>query len=147
MEQFRKIGFVGDDTLEFSFSPSTIGIAGEIACRGGIVVRVDKWLDVAEEDDDPLVQTFSYCYNAFVRGYGNILRHDNVHTHIGHTDEHHRHSFDWETSEELSDSPQWCGEEGWPTLGEFIETVERWYWTNRLALPQPDGIPVLGTRA
>ena len=43
-------------------------------------------------------------------------------------------------------SPTWMGEARWPTLGEFIETVEAWYWENRDRLDDPDGFPPLGLR-
>jgi hypothetical protein len=32
----------------------------------------------------------------------------------------------------------WVGPDGWPTLGKFMEEVERWYWTHREKLPNPD---------
>lgn len=146
MAKFRAGGFVVDDTLEYEFLAGTFGIAGEIACRGGIVIRVDKTLEMAEGADDPLVLTFVYAYNAFVRGHGNLLRHDNAHTHPGHADEHHRHDFDWRTGEERPGSPTWVGAAGWPTLGGFIEELERWYWEHRDEFPDPDAAPRLDAR-
>jgi hypothetical protein len=144
LEQLRRAGIVGDDTLEHVAEPGTIRIEGDIACLGGIVIAVRKVLSVSSGDDGTeYVQTFLYAYNASVRGHGNITRADNVHVHPGHTDEHHRHFFDWRTDTELEGSPRWVGAHGWPTLGAFILDVNGWYWANRDALPDPDGYPAV----
>lgn len=152
MEQLRASGFVGADTLSFEELPGAAGIflSGEIACKGCIVISVEKFLAVLNgEGAAALVQTEMYSYNAFVRGWHNILRFDNQHPHAlypGHKDEHHRHDFDWQTGEEFPDSPQWIGVEKWPTLSEVIREVEEWYWKNRANLPDADAYPELEVR-
>jgi hypothetical protein len=148
MDQFRAGGFMGDDTLLFNFEASGfLTIKGEISCRGNILIRVEKNLVVLEDGTpDPLVQTVDYAYNASVRGHGNILRHDNLHPYPGHQDEHHRHEFDWRTGQHVASSPSWVGTEGWPTLSEFIEEVERWYWEHKDELLEPEKLADLGAR-
>lgn len=140
MQGFRDRGFVQSDTLEHAFlGGGFIQISGEIACSGRIVLAVNKFMEVLDgEGLDTRVQTFQYAYNASVRGQGNLLRYDNVHAHPGHPNEHHRHDYDWRTGEELHGSPFWVGEPGWPTLSQFMEEVESWYWEHREELPEPD---------
>jgi hypothetical protein len=100
---------------------------------------VEKNLIVIDDGTlDPLVQTVDYAYNASVRGVKSFLRNDNLHSFPGHRDAHHRHDFDWKTEKDLSNSPSWVGEESWPTLSEFIEEVEQWYWKHRDELPYPE---------
>ncbi len=148
MDQMRSKGFVGTDNLALDdIGANILAMTGEIACRGQIVVRVEKYLEVLEGQGlDAYVQTFEYKYNAFVRGRNNILRYDNSHRFPDHGDAHHRHKYDWTSGKELSGFPEWVGEHGWPTLGEVLEEVERWYWENRDDLPEPDKYPELGTR-
>ena len=65
MDGFATSGFVGEHNLGFEFEGSgVLVIEGEISCLGDIVIRVEKYLDVLEEDTpDPLVRTYSYSYN------------------------------------------------------------------------------------
>lgn len=137
MAQARRAGVVLSDTLEIEPYPGDrLWMHGDISCRGGIVIRVSKHLQVLGGDGgDAMVETVRYNYNAAVRGHGTFLRHDNIHTHRGHRDAHHRHVGDWRTSEESR--PEWVGEAGWPTLGQFIEMVDEWYWLNHHELPEP----------
>src|SRR6266480_447125 len=100
-------------------------LTGEISCKGNIAIWVSKALHVvAARRTDVVVQTTRYAYNASVRGHGNVLRHDNIHPHPGHSDHHHRHEFDWRTGKQSA--LMWWGEHRWPTLGEFIEEAEQW---------------------
>ena len=139
-------GFVCQDSLELQFMPMAIRMRGEISCLGDVVIAVNKTLKVVEPSDyDPVVQTLVYSYNASVRGFCNFLRHDNVHSHPGHPDAHHRHEYDWRTNQELC-PPIWCGEEKWPTLGRFIEMAQGWYWEHHAELPEPDRCALIGVR-
>lgn len=148
MYGFRSGDFVGEDTLEFiSRGSGNLAIAGEISCLGDIVIRVEKNLTVIDDGTaDPLVQTVDYAYNASVRGANSFLRHDNLHSYPGHKGSHHRHDFDWRDEQDLPGSPSWVGIEGWPTLSEFIEEVQKWYWSNRDELPEPDTYGALEIR-
>ena len=148
MDQMRTDGFIGEDTLVLEpIGAGLLTMVGEIACLGGIVVEVEKYLEVLEgEALDAYVRTFEYKYNAFVRGHNNILRYDNSHAYAGHGDPHHKHVYDWKTGEPLPDFPAWVGERDWPTLGEVMEELRMWYWENREDLPEPDGYPELEQR-
>lgn len=148
MDQMRGDGFVGEDTLALEpIGADLLAMTGELACLGGIVVRVEKYLEVLEgENLDAYVCTWEYQYNAFVRGRNNILRYDNTHAYPGHGDAHHKHVYDWETGGQVPGSPAWVGKHGWPTLGEVLEELRTWYWTNREGLPDPDGYPALEQR-
>jgi hypothetical protein len=140
---------VGGDTLRFESTGSNVlTVRGEIACWRPIVVRVEEHLEVLEgEGWNAYVQTYEYSYNASVRGHGNILRYDNVHSFPGHPDANHKHEFDWRTGEELPGFPEWTGRDERPTLGEVMEEVERQYWNNLDDLPEPDKYPKLGLRS
>jgi hypothetical protein len=130
MAQMRSRGFLGTDELD-------LDDVGANILRMVVLEGVEL---------DAYVQTFEYKYNAFIRGHNNILRYDNTHMYPGHGDAHHRHKYDWRTGKELSGSPEWVGEHRWPTLGEVLEEIERWYWENRDYMPNPDKYPELGVR-
>lgn len=148
MEALRRGGFVGDDTLSFDpRAESEIVLAGEIACLGRIVVDVFKVLEVLEgEGADAMVQTLFYSYNVFLRGGNNILRYDNLHPRKDHPDDHHKHTYDWKTGEQLPDSPVWIGAEEWPTLGEVLREAQSWYYEHRERLEGAEEFPSLGAR-
>jgi hypothetical protein len=148
--------FVHEDTTDFTSAPEdeyvTAGIllAGEIGCRGRIVIAVRKFLEIVEPSDgDAVVETRIYRYNVSIRGSGNIFRYDNGHPHTlypDHHDPHHKHLFDWQTGEELPDSPVWVGRDRWPHLSGVIDEARDWYLSNRSALPDPDAFPELNLR-
>ena len=143
--------FVCDDDLEWSaYSPmrggqGVIALSGNIACKGEIVVQVQKTLVVFADDldEDPYVQTDSYSYNAWVRGWETFLRYDNAHAHKGHADEHHRHECEWKSGLQIALTH--VGEEKWPTLGAVIREVEAWHAEHRLELTAPDECASLDT--
>ena len=148
LEGLRRQGVVLDDTLVWgSGGENEVTLSGEIACRGGIVVKVWKVLRVIDGgpvEPSSMVQTEDYSYNAFVRGHRSFLRHDNSHPHAGHPDEHPRHEMDWRTETDLPGSPFHCGAVGWPHLDEFILEVDRWYEAHSGELP--DQVATLGVR-
>jgi hypothetical protein len=122
---------------------------GEISCLGGIVLRVEKCLGIVEgQGMDALIQTAWYSYNASVRGAYNIFRYDNQDEDFsfrpGHQDAHHKHLFDWQTGDETG--LEWIGSEAWPTLGQVIEELHQWYWSNRILLPSKHEYPEIGLR-
>jgi hypothetical protein len=140
-EGLLREGFAVEHTLDYFALPGAIKISGHIACRGRIVIWVYKILEVSNEGPNrPLVKTVNYTYNAFVAGYGSFLRHDNAHAHPGHADAHHCHEIDWWTRIELPGSPYWCGEDGWPTLADFVRRAHDWYDVNKEELPDPDAV-------
>jgi Family of unknown function (DUF6516) len=148
MAQAVESGFVREHTLIFERLEGFYTLRGEIACRGNIVVTVNKIIEILESDsDDDLVQTSEYSYNASVRGEKSFLRNDNApheRPYEGHGDPHHRHELNWRTEENLRGSPVWVGEQGWPTLGQFLDAVYAWYCDHREELPDPDAFPTLG---
>ncbi|MEH2325881.1 MAG: hypothetical protein V7K32_20435 [Nostoc sp.] len=163
INQFRDSHFIHDHTLKFSpwrrfddvsgKNVPQIRLNGEIGCRGKILIRVDKFLDVLSNSDDSLViQTISYAYNASVQGFGNIFRYDNLDDYFvvnfGHLDSHHKHNFNWRINQQKWEELTWVGYENWPTLGQFVSELEQWYWDNRDELANyvgdTDGYPVLG---
>jgi hypothetical protein len=143
MESFRRSGFVGPDTVELIPIQKRLFVAGQIGCKGRIVIGVVKELEYigAPYDPNPYVQTIMYAYNVSVHGVGNVFRYDNQHTYRGHQDEHHRHSFDWKTNNEHPGSPEWMGADRWPTLGEVIEEAMGWHAENYGELRDPEGFP------
>jgi hypothetical protein len=150
LSKFKSCDFVDTDTLEFNSLPYGIRLSGEIACLGEIVITVDKFLTILSGcDDEALVKTKWYSYNASVRGWHNIIRFDNQDDDFkrpGHLDEHHQHVFDWRTGAEKPGSPYWVGEENWGTLGNFLQLMQDWYWQNCSSLSNPDKYPNLGLR-
>jgi len=146
-DQLLRRGFVEEHNLRYEAVPGHICILGQIACQGGIMITVEKYLSVAAPPEEVLdgadayVETVLYAYNASVRGHGTFLRYDNCHPHAGHDDWNHRHRLDWrdESKEEID----WVGQD-WPTLMEFVDEVEGWYWKHRDELPGPEsGAPGL----
>ena len=152
INQFKANNFIGDETLKFTPSIPSIKLSGEIGCCGNIVISVDKLIDVISGSGvNAVVQTRCYAYNVFIRNRFNLFRYDNQDDYFSslfaeHKDIHHKHLFDWETGEELSDSPIWVGEDSWPTLGEVIQEAEEWYWSNQDKLEYPDSYPDLDLR-
>jgi len=133
-------GFVQQHSLEFAAFGSEIRLSGNIACKGRVVIMVVKHLAVLDDGSDPRVRTRKYAYNAFIPEVGTILRHDNCHAHVGHSDEHHWHEFDLATRAEVEGSPFWCGAKGWPNLSQFIDKVAEWYDAHRDELPDPEAV-------
>ncbi len=143
MEKFRAQGFIGSDNLLFeSFLLEGFRLRGQIACLGGIVITVDKFIEILEHQGSyGLVQTKWYTYNVSLRGGNNIFRYDNQdkdYLRPGHQDEHHKHVFNPWNGCEIPNSPEWIGLENWPTLGEIIKESQDWYWQHREILNLPD---------
>jgi len=151
MDRFKSRDFVFTDSLEFRPVPGAFRLSGEISCLGEITLWVDKTLVGLERvENDVVVQTSLYSYNATVRGYGNIFRSDNLDGDFlrpGHMDAHHKHVFDWRSGLEQIGSPYWVGCDDWPTLGDALQELQNWYWQHRQQLPSPDSYPALGLRS
>lgn len=141
MQVLRRGTVVRHDSLQFKDWPGTITLTGEIGCVGNILIQVSKALAIVEPGEDPLVQTITYSYNAWVRNHCTFLRYDNSHPHKGHADPHHKHVQDWRTGK---GRVYWVGEEKWPSLTAVAHEVEEWYWEHREELPEPEAVPMLG---
>jgi hypothetical protein len=149
MVSLYRDGIVHADTLEWEFLPQHITLTGEVALNGEIVVAVHKIIRVlsgSSGDQDAIVETMRYAYNAHVRGKHNIRRDDNAHPHAGHPDDFHRHEYNWQTGEDLPGSPRWIGRDGWPSLGHFILAIHDWWTANYHDLPNPSGVAELNAR-
>ena len=160
--QFRDSGFISDHDLTFSpwrrFDKVSgelvpqFRLNGEIGCLGKILIRVEKYLDILDNSHNPSIQTVSYAYNASVQGFGNIFRYDNQDDYFvvnsGHPDKHHKHDFNWLDNQPPWGDITWVGRDKWPTLGQFIDELQVWYWDNKNELAEyvddADGYPILG---
>lgn len=127
IQTYIDAGFVLYDGIDYKVEPGghTL-IDGKILCEDGIVITVEKQLEVVVDGGDPTVQTVAYAYNASVSGHGNFLRYDNLHDRPGHPDRHHRHQMDWRVAGDRG-TVEWVGVSGWPTLSEFIDLVQSWH--------------------
>jgi len=146
MRRFVENRILCGDTLQVDRYGDTFWMHGNLGVPGQLIVCVDKLILCLDADDDPEVQTDSYAYNVSVAGYNNVFRYDNAHVHTGHSDEHHRHAFNWRTGEQLADSPVWLGRQGWPTLNMVLQEAYDWACAHRLELPNPDDCPQLEGR-
>src|ERR1700685_871274 len=132
MAHLRRTEFVGEDRLHIDRVGSQVSIAGQIGCKGCIVVDVTKDLVCEGDVDDPnpLVQTTSYSYDVLIQGHGNILRFDNF-EHVplpaGHRDRHHAHVFLWPPIKDADGERIWVGADNWPTLGEVLFAALEWH--------------------
>jgi len=149
LSQLRDSGFVRDDTLAIRRANKQLLLSGEIACLGGIIVRVEKALRVLENNGaNSLIETDWYAYNVSLRGGHNIFRYDNQDEDYsfrdGHGDPHHKHIFDWKTGDE--EEAKWVGADNWPKLDEVIVEAQNWYWMHKDELSNPDNYPELGLR-
>ncbi len=129
MGQFVDAGFVLIDALELV--PVGVGyfvIIGQLSCLGGIVLDVYKLLKVVDgEGSSARVQTISYVYNAHLRGVGNILRYDSPHP--DHNCFHHVHRFDVFNGDR-DGRVEPIDEEAWPTLGDVLGELQKWFYDN-----------------
>lgn len=149
LAQLRRDGFVSSNTITLSEANKQIILNGEIACLGGIVIRVEKALRILEDNGaNSLIETSWYAYNVSLRGGHNIFRYDNQDEDYsfrdGHLDPHHKHIFDWETGDE--EDSKWIGAGNWPKLDEVIVEAQEWYWHHKNQLSAPDSYPDIGIR-
>lgn len=129
MNQFKSRGFVLVDGLTLSAMGNGVMLmSGLIECAGDIMLTVTKHLQVVDgEGDNVRVKNVGYSYQGWLRGHGNIVRYDSPHE--NHNRCHHVHRADCftpgadETLEEIPDGQ-------WPTLGEVLHELEKWYYEN-----------------
>ncbi len=91
-----------------------------------------KGLNVWQDGDRYMVQTFAYSYNVSVTGFGNVYRYDSPHN---HRPCHHRHAYQWRVPDDPGTLTEITGN-AWPTLGEVIGETEQWYWQHYDELPE-----------
>ena len=130
MQQFVARGFVLSNELAFlPYGQGLFVITGDVRCLGRIILRVAKVLHVVGGDENnPLVQTVAYSYNAFVEGVGNILRYDSPHAEE-HRPVHHVHRYDV-LNGDVEGTVDEVPEDLWPTIGEVMAELESFYYEN-----------------
>lgn len=124
--------FVEDPTSvspEFLFE-GTLRIHGDLLCRGGLLLHVDKYFDI---DDGNRIRGFRYRYHAqfAARPLRQIFRYDNDHIYAreGHPDAFHKHVFNDRTWKELE--VVHIGREAFPTLLEVVDELYDWWLRKR----------------
>lgn len=132
MANFLSEGFVIDDQCGFTFQQTAVVVGGDIVCLDGIVIQVDKQLDVLDSGTgNPRVRTGRFSYNARVRGRHNILRYDSPHV---HRPQPHKHSYDTFGTGDETSVVDLVNESDVPTLGEVIRELEEWHQENAARL-------------
>ena len=122
--------FIFADEIGISVTPDAITFDGRLVCADGLEIHVEKLLDVRQHQGGrPEVRTRTYSYHVLRRHDDgravNLFRYDNIHTHHGHADAHHRHAYDDDGVEEKR--VDHIGAEQWPTLGQVIQEVHQWW--------------------
>lgn len=99
---------------------------GDLFCKGGLVIHVDKTLEV---DDRRRVRGRLYRYQAqFVTPpVREIFRYDNAHVYSkeGHPDAYHKHVFSPFTWKQIDVAH--IGRQDWPTLQDVIDELFDWW--------------------
>ena len=129
MQDFLLEGFVLEEDLRFqAIGRRSIVLYGSIRCLGGIVLEVEKELQVLDgAGPTARVQTRTYRYHAWLPARHNILRYDSPHAHRPY---HHVHRFDaLGTGREVSIDPI-EDEAAIPTLSEVLDELRDWFYRN-----------------
>ncbi|MCL4553367.1 MAG: hypothetical protein M1305_07450 [Candidatus Marsarchaeota archaeon] len=96
-------------------------MAGEVYCLHNVILEVEKYMETRRTKNRRLqVRTFSFRYNARIKGKHNILRYDNGHWWV--PDEFHRHVFALDSGAELG-VDRFTIEE-MPTMSEILDELE-----------------------
>lgn len=116
--------FILLNTLRFELTEHQIFVRGRLHCG------CDTYLDVDEtiiRRTDGLVRSVKYSYHAGVLfpARRDLFRYDNAHPHRGHSDEHHKHRFQFDSGSELK-PPVWIGQAGRPFLDDVLSELETW---------------------
>ena len=126
-------GFVLSDESVFTPFHDFILLEGIISCLGDIRLDVSREISIlTNEGADSLVQTVAYSYNAYLVGVGNILRYDSPHA--THNIEHHVHRYEVLNGGKQRPITFLPDEEQRPTLGEVLDELAEWYYSNYNAL-------------
>jgi hypothetical protein len=126
-EQFLREGFVLSEDLRFEeFGAGYISLSGTMLCEGGIVLDVEKLLEVVEgHGPHAMVQTVAYRYQAYVLGRGNILRYEGPHP--THNQFHHVHRYNTFGDGDDRVEPIET-EDARPTLSEVLDELREFYY-------------------
>ena len=89
-------------------------------CLAEIEIHVNKSFAVRATGPRRQIRTWRYSYHVLRRVQGrpvNLFRYDNVHTHVGHPDHHHKHTY----GDDGLDDVLHVGFANWPSLGKVIQ--------------------------
>ena len=115
-------GFVLEDSVERTITPTVAHWDGRILCAGGLEVHVDREQAVEVRRGVPRVLTRTYSYHALRRAglsAVNVLRYDNIHPHEGHPTAHHKHEYDADGAD--TRVTHFGGP--WPGLGDVLDEL------------------------
>jgi len=135
VKRWESAGFICGDALYFAPCERGYVCAGFLTCAGGIVIRVEKRLEVqGGQARDPIVQTLDYSYNVSVQGLGVVFRYDNAHGPPPDYPKddpkqqretwHHRHQMPYPPGAPGDGVIAWDVE--WPHLSDVIEEAHEW---------------------
>jgi hypothetical protein len=136
MRNLEESGFVVEDSCVFSFPPGgkIVLLEGTIECLDNIILDVQKEIRVVSgRGRRALVKTFSFSYNARLRGVYNILRYCSADDHRPHP---HKHIFDPFDGGRETNRFDIRDAEDIPTLGEVIFELNDWHTENIGAIAQ-----------
>ena len=103
-----------DDTQD-----DEIIIRGNVYCPRGVILEVEKRMDVRHSRGHRRVRTFSYRYAAWVENLGPVLRYHNLH---GDLDEYHHRILDPRTGETVFHET--LERRQFPTFTEVLDELE-----------------------
>lgn len=125
MESFSHY-FVEWDSLLFTpLPPSGVSLTGSIYCHGGLVLHVEKTLEVNNRKQ---VRGLKYrCQAQFADPPSReIFRYDNAHDYPEHPDSFHKLVFS-PISWKPVFPPKHIGIDSWPTLREVLDELHQWW--------------------
>jgi len=136
VRKWEAVGFITDEALVFAPCEGGFVCAGFLCCVGGLVIRVEKRLEVqGGTGTNPVVQTLDYAYNVSLQGSGVIFRYDNSHGPPPDYPKddpvqqretwHHRHKMPFPPGAEGKGTVDW--NVVWPHLSDVIQEANDWY--------------------
>ncbi|HKP75072.1 MAG TPA: DUF6516 family protein [Longimicrobiaceae bacterium] len=141
MDQVVRGAFVTSHDLRVSSGGNYLTIEGDIHCAGGIVIEVNKRLEIlAGEGAAATVQTAGYRYHVRLPGKGTIFRYDSPHPAAAgvelpaHHPEHHVHRYDVLSGDVRGTIEIIYDIERVPTLREVIDEAAEWFYRHAEAI-------------
>lgn len=92
---------------------------GQVFCRRGVILEVEKRLRVSYSGGQIRVRGFSYRYVAWVENLGPVLRYHNLHA---NPDEYHHRVFDPHTGNQIG--YETLQRHQFPTFSEVLDELE-----------------------
>ncbi len=121
--------FIVANELSYLTAGQTVVWSGLVRCVDSLEIAVDKDQEIEDVNGSVSVCTIKYRYHVLHRSddgaVTNLWRYDNSHVAPGDPDAYHFHCY----RADGSDAVMHVGEEGWPTLGDVIDDLHRWWRT------------------